>query len=369
MGSVAMLIDWENLKATAAQYLGTPPDIVTLKKIARQYGSLTIARAYANWTDPSGWHTGDVERLSDQGIEPVFVWTRRGSKPEGETGDWTPYVKDMVDIRLACDGMELLAAHPEVCCYVLVSGDGALETLLAKLGGHGKRIVRIAVKQGLAVGMHVLGEERVLYDDWIRGFQVPTDKGPIREALASFVNAVSVLRTSELDSGLNAVKELMKRSDPTFDEEKLGIPTFRHLGYLAEARGMARIDARREPARAYLAEEELAADGAFLPTGEAWLQFVRAVDPRADYNLGGLQALLQDKDLGGMMAKDFVDLATRSDVLTRIYGRFVTRDQKTGQAVQIPATKLRLNSHHPRVQVALSGVLPKREKKPPARSA
>jgi uncharacterized LabA/DUF88 family protein len=369
MGTVAMLIDWENIKASAAQYLGTPPDIVTLKKIARQYGSLTIARAYANWTDPTGWHAGDVERLSEQGIEPVFVWTRREAKAGGEPGEWKLYVSDMVDLRLACDCMELLAAHSEVSCYVVVSGDGALETLLAKLSAHGKRVVRVSVKQGLAVGMHVLGEERVLYDDWIRGFQVPIDKGPIRDALASFVNAVSALRTRELDSGLNAVKELMKRSDPTFDEEKLGIPTFRHLGYLAEARGMARIDGRREPARAYLENEGIAADGAFLPAGETWLQFVRTVDPRAEYNLGGLQALFQDKDLGGMPPKDFVDLASRSDVLTKIYGRFVTRDQKTGQAVQIPATKWRLNAHHPRVQVALSGVLPKREKKGPARPA
>ncbi len=39
MNNVAMLIDWENIKASAINSLRTPPDIITLKKIARKYGS------------------------------------------------------------------------------------------------------------------------------------------------------------------------------------------------------------------------------------------------------------------------------------------------------------------------------------------
>jgi uncharacterized LabA/DUF88 family protein len=354
MGNVAMLIDWENIKACATQYLGTPPDIVTLKKIARRYGTLTIARAYAHWTDPSGWHAGDVERLSNQGVEPVFVWTRREGRNNVTENQATNYVSDMVDLRLACDCMELLAAHPEISCYVIVSGDGALETLLAKLSAHGKRIVRVATEKGLAVGTHVLGEERVLYDDWIKGFKLPAVDGSVQKALDCFVAAVRSLRMSSSDHGLQSVKDFMRREDPDFNEEKLGIPTFRHLAYLAEARDMARIDGRREPARAYLSDERLATDGTILPNGATWLQFIQAIDHGSEYIFSGLEAVFEKQQFAEGTAKGLIQLAQSSDVITKGVEHYVVRDKDTRQAKPIPAWKYRINPHHPRVQVALA---------------
>lgn len=354
MGNVAMLIDWENIKACATQFLGTPPDILTLKKIARRYGTLTIARAYAHWTDPSGWHAGDVERLSDQGVEPVFVWTRRVGRGSATENPATNYVSDMVDLRLACDCMELLAAHPEISCYVIVSGDGALETLLAKLSAHGKRIVRIATEKGLAVGTHVLGEERVLYDEWIKGFKLPANGGPVQKALDSFAAAVKSLRTNSSDHGLQSVKEVMRRESTDFDEEKLGIPTFRHLAYLAEARDLARIDGRREPAQAYLPDEKTAEDGAILPNGATWLQFIQAIDHASEYIPSGLEAIFEKQRFAEGTARELVQLAQNSDVITKVLEHYVARDRDTGLAKQMPAWKFRINPHHPRVQVALA---------------
>jgi uncharacterized LabA/DUF88 family protein len=354
VGNVAMLIDWENIKACATHYLKTSPDILTLKKIARRYGTLTIARAYAHWTDPSGWHTGDVERLSDQGVEPVFVWTRRESRNPGPEGQGPNYVSDMVDLRLACDCMELLAMHPEVCCYVVVSGDGALETLLAKLSAHGKRIVRVSVEKGLAVGTHVLGEERVLYDDWIKGLKMPVDAGPVQSALRTFAAAVSSLRASSADHGLQSVKEVMRRNESDFEEEKLGIPTFRHLAYLAEAKDLVRIDGRREPAQAYLPDEKLATDGTILPNGATWLQFIQTIEQGSEYIPSGLEALFETRAFADGTARDLIQLAHNSDVITKVLEHYVARDRETGQAKRMPTWKFRLNLHHPRVQVALA---------------
>jgi len=212
-----MLIDWENIKASCYESLQTPPDIITLKKIARQYGSLRIARAYANWTDQSGWHVGDVDRLTAQGIEPVFVGTRHWYS-RNEKGDL--YEKDLVDLRLACDGMELLASHPEISCFVVVSADGALSTLLAKLSAGGKRVVRVAVKNALGKGLPVLGEERVMYDDWIKGFRLPQNS-EVKDALARLTAAVQSITASSGDNGLHTIKELMRRDKSDFEEEKL----------------------------------------------------------------------------------------------------------------------------------------------------
>jgi uncharacterized LabA/DUF88 family protein len=350
MNNVAMLIDWENIKASAMDHLHTPPDIITLKKIARQYGSLRIARAYANWTDSSGWHAGDVERLSAQGIEPVFVATKHLSRGFGEQGNRCLYEKDMVDLRLACDGMELLSMHPEIGCYVVVSGDGALATVLAKLSARGKRVVRVSIENALTKGMNVLGEERVIYDDWVKGFRL-SDNADVTAAVARLAEAVKAIIAACADCRLNAVKDWMRRDEPDFDEENLGIPTFRHLAYLAESRGLVRIDATTEPAQAHLATD----DG--FPSGDTWRSFIGSLDASKEYNRAGLEASLENVDLGlaGASLKRLCALAVESDVVVSVPVWFVTRDRDSQQALSVPSQKYRLNSHHPRVQVVLAG--------------
>lgn len=350
MTNVAMLIDWENIKACSTNHLATPPDIVTLKKIARKYGTLTVARAYAHWTDPSGWHAGDVERLSDQGIDPVFVWTRKEQVNPGGQDNATNYVKDMVDIRLACDGMELLAAHPEIGCYVVVSGDGALETLLAKLSAHGKKVVRVATRHGLSSNTRVLNEERVIYDDWVQGLKF---SGAAKsEAIELFVQAVSELRKEGLPSDLKSTKDRILQQMPEFNEESYGISTFRHLAYLAEVQGMVRIDARKEPAEAYLADEPTASDGTCLPTGEQWTAFIQALDVSEVYIAQGMAAALANVSWDGGEPFDLAKLAVASNVMTQLSTRYVVKDRDSGAARPIYSGQFRLNPFHPRVQIA-----------------
>lgn len=355
MDNVALLIDWENLKASALEHLRTPPDIITLKKIARQYGSLRIARAYANWTDSSGWHTGDVERLTAQGIEPVFVATKH-FRNVAEHGTKDSYEKDMVDLRLACDGMELLSMHPEISCFVVVSGDGALATLLAKLSARGKRVIRVSVENALAKGMHVLGEERVIYDDWVKGFRLTRDS-EVTKAVGKLAEAVKAIVAAGGDNGLHAVKDWMRRDEPGFEEEKLGVPTFRHLAYLAESRGLIRIDACTEPARGFLPDQALSPTNGLLPSGETWRMFIRHLDASKEYNKGGLEASFDGVDLGlgGRPLKELVDVAIRSDLIVAVSEWFVTRDKDSQRPRSIPSMKYRLNSQHPRVQVVLAG--------------
>lgn len=346
--NVAILIDWENIKCSTIENLRTPPDILTLKKIARRFGSLRIGRAYANWTDPSGWHAGDVERFVNLGIEPVFVATRHFDH-DGKSS----YEKDLVDLRLACDGMELLASHPEIDCFVVVSGDGALETLLSKLGSAGKRIVRVAVRKSLSQGTRVLGEERVQYDDWIRGFRLGHGSD-VQQAVKKFVDAVRELTAERIPAGLDAVKIRIRGRNPEFEEEELGIPSFRHLAFLAEAHGELRINASREPAIASLEEDAAGGQRGQLPSGKAWADFLHALDPNTDYTKPGIQATIGDQTFdGGLEFEAVLNAAIKSDVIVRFSGQMVGKDQATEQAKVMWTNKFRVNIHHPRVQVVL----------------
>ncbi len=124
--NVALLIDWENIKFSTQEHLNSPPDIITLKKAARKYGKIAVARAYANWSDLV--HEGEMERLFLQDIESIFVQTRNILDTSGNTT-----VKGSVDIRIACDCMELLFKNPEIATFVLVSGDGGFSHVISKL--------------------------------------------------------------------------------------------------------------------------------------------------------------------------------------------------------------------------------------------
>ncbi|MCA9081557.1 MAG: hypothetical protein KDA58_13420, partial [Planctomycetaceae bacterium] len=219
----------------------------------------------------------------------------------------------------------------------------------------GKRVVRVAVEASVSKGTRVLGEERVIYDDWIKGFSgVAGTKAD--EAIAKLVAVVEDLSASGAETGLNAVKDRMKRNDPTFEEEDLGIPTFRHLAYLAEARGLIRIDATTEPALAYGAEVEKTANGTPLLPGAAWTEFISKLDPAIDYNRSGLEATFESSTLAPNTGelKKIVTLALKSDVLVGVSGRYMTRDNASQRPAVVPNMKYRLNSHHPRVQVALA---------------
>jgi len=220
-GHIALLIDWENFKGATTDHLGSPPDIITLKKIARQYGSLSVARAYANWADV--WHEGDMERLAQQGVEPIFTLTRPRLTDQAE--------RNSADVRLACDGMELLASFPGLTCFVIVSGDGSLAHLVRHLQAHAKGTVRIAIWKALTKLHYVPGEQQVLYEEWVEGLKHARNTKAINESVEILVNAVDAVRREGGQQNLKAIKERIRLDHSTFEEETLGIPSFRHLAY------------------------------------------------------------------------------------------------------------------------------------------
>lgn len=337
--NVALLIDWENIKASSTELLHSPPDIVTLKKIARRYGTLMFGRAYANWDE--GWHTGDSSRLARQGIEPVFAPTRmlRGAP-----------VKDLSDFYLACDAVELVFTHPEIKCFVVVSGDGALDVAISKLCAHGKGTVRVAVRGSMSKFQVSLSTERIFYDDWVQWMKPSGSK--IGGALAAFRLAVRELERPDSAPTLPAVKARMQERDPKFEEENLGIGTFRHLAYLAEAKGFVSVDATHgEPASVRTVLKEGLADLRY-PDKSKWTALINAVEEGAEYNDEGLTELLVKKQIvpNTAAARSLIDTARHSDVLWQKPAKFF----EAGGPGVVKKMQYVLNTHHPRVQVARS---------------
>lgn len=351
-GSVALLIDWENMKGTA-EAIGGPPDIITIKKIARRYGTLDVARAYANWADP--WHEGDMERLAQQGIEPVFALTRARTEEQA--------IRNSADVQLACDGMELLASCVELSCFVIASGDGSLAHLVRHLRSHGKRVVRLAGKKSVTKLMYVPGEEQVIYDEWVEGLKSARSAPRIVTALDKLVQAVAVLDGAGGPRNLKAVKDEMRCQDAAFEEETLGLPSFRHLAYLAEDKGMIAIDAdRKEPADAYPLNK--LSEKTWLYPGAVWSRFIRAVrqielkeaqwksakGERTGSSKRALCDVIKGQKDPPRHAEEFFDCAVRSQIL---WHRSSTQYYSPAEEMAKKGLIYLLNLHHPRVQVAL----------------
>lgn len=343
---VALLIDWENIKWATTEALDAPPDIITLKKIARRVGTIGVARAYANWADP--YHEGDMERLAQQGIEPVYVLTRLYQRTEAEPPD-----KNSADLKLACDAMELLARNPELSAYVIVSGDGGYVHLVNRLRSHGRQVAMIGVEGTVSAMLRTVCDNVVFYDQWVTGLRISGNNSKIKETITEFQRAVEDVRQRKGDHSLAAIKAQMQRRKPEFEEEDLGIASFRHLAYLAESLGLVRIDATVEPARAYLDTDTIADSGVPLHGGQKWLQFVQCVEPGTMYTRMALVDLIkarriyvEDRD-----AQALADNACDAGILWKTSTRFF--DPKTQEAQG--GWRYLLNPHHPRVQVYLSG--------------
>jgi hypothetical protein len=95
---VALFIDWDNLAiSTAADHAGATVDLRRIVQVAQSYGTLTIARAYAEWgvtSDRLAVYRAGVMASSRSTPRPSASRpTSRVSRPEARawlTHAWSP---------------------------------------------------------------------------------------------------------------------------------------------------------------------------------------------------------------------------------------------------------------------------------------
>jgi uncharacterized LabA/DUF88 family protein len=96
-------------------------------------GKIAIQRAYANWGD-SRLGTLKTEML-ELGIDPIHIFGVSGQN------------KNIADIQLAIDAIDILHTKPFIQVFVIVSGDGGFASLVKKLHEYGKIVVGCAYKK------------------------------------------------------------------------------------------------------------------------------------------------------------------------------------------------------------------------------
>ena len=226
-----------DLKLAAAQI-----DIGAIIDYAASFGSVSLSRAYADWSVPA--NAAYRNELMERALHLVQLFTASG-------------VKNGADIRLAVDAVEDLMRHPEISHVVLVAGDSdyvPLAQSCKQLGRVRRRHRRGRVDEpgaGFACTdfidyadlpgvtpppAHASGRRRRR-----RPRRRPAKKlrqrRLCRPPAASADDAATDLLVRAIRVGLQksdddwvyaaGVKSQMQRMDPAFKEKSLGFTTFR----------------------------------------------------------------------------------------------------------------------------------------------
>lgn len=216
-------------------------DIGAIIDYAASFGSVSLSRAYADWSTPA--NAAYKDELMARALHLVQLFTASG-------------VKNGADIRLAVDAVEDLMRHPEISHVVLVAGDSDFVPLAQSCKQLGRYVVGIGVAGSTSRALVSACNEFVDYAHLpgvtprsaikrvatktpanktaAKKSPSKTDRSPVPAADAAtdlLVRAIRVgLQKSDEDWVYAAgVKSQMQRMDPAFKEKSLGFSTFREF--------------------------------------------------------------------------------------------------------------------------------------------
>ena len=240
-GRSANSTDPIDVKLAAAQV-----DIGAIIDYAASFGSVSLSRAYADWSVPA--NAAYKDELMERALRLVQLFTASG-------------VKNGADIRLAVDAVEDLMRHPEISHVVLVAGDSDYVPLAQSCKQLGRYVVGIGVAGSTSRALVSACNEFIDYAH-LPGVTPPpagkrvVTKAPAKKAVTNkavtkkaaaktsvtavpAAEAATHLLVREIRVGLQksdddwvyaaGVKSQMQRMDPAFKEKSLGFTTFREF--------------------------------------------------------------------------------------------------------------------------------------------
>ena len=217
-------------------------DIGAIIDYAASFGSVSLSRAYADWSVPA--KAAYKDELMERALHLVQLFTASG-------------VKNGADIRLAVDAVEDLMRHPEISHVVLVAGDSDYVPLAQSCKQLGRYVVGIGVAGSTSRALVSACNEFIDYAH-LPGVTPPgkrvVTKAPAKKAVtkkavtkkAAATTSVTAVPAAEAATDLlvrairvglqksdddwvyaAGVKSQMQRMDPAFKEKSLGFTTFR----------------------------------------------------------------------------------------------------------------------------------------------
>jgi uncharacterized LabA/DUF88 family protein len=201
-------------------------DVGAIIDYAASFGTLVLTRAYADWSSPV--NAEYRSQLVARAVDLVQLFPAAA------------YAKNGADIRLAVDTVEDMFRLPDLTHVVIVAGDSDYVPLAQRCKRLGRVVVGVGVAGSTAKSLAAACDQFDAYDS-LPGVRAPEPAAKKTEAPVSRRKRASSDPTADLlaralrleqersDDGwvhLSAVKNLMKRMDPSFSEKGLGHRSF-----------------------------------------------------------------------------------------------------------------------------------------------
>jgi hypothetical protein len=197
-------------------------DLKPVVDFAATLGVTTINRAYGDWSAPHlRRYAPDLLRHA---VDLVQLFPVAGSK-------------NGADIRLAIDVVEDLQSHAHVTDVLLVTGDSDFVSLVQRCRRHGRRVTGVGVRRSTAAALSHAFDLFRFYDSLAaksapaKARATTVQRKPVQvdeQTRAVVVTALTQLAGSSADGWVPrvAVKPVVLRLDPTFDEAEHQARTF-----------------------------------------------------------------------------------------------------------------------------------------------
>lgn len=203
-------------------------DVGAIIDYAASFGTLVLTRAYADWSSPV--NAEYRSQLVARAVDLVQLFPAAA------------YAKNGADIRLAVDTVEDMFRLPDLTHVVIVAGDSDYVPLAQRCKRLGRFVVGVGVAGSTAKSLAAACDQFDAYDT-LPGVQAPTTEkqkkvdataSPTRRRTKADPTAELLRRALRLEQErtdeewlhLSAVKNLLRRMDPSFSEKALGHRSF-----------------------------------------------------------------------------------------------------------------------------------------------
>ena len=251
---VAVYMDYENLYVSLKSTVKMEPDFDVIMEKCREFGRVTTARAYADWSEFSRVLTS---QMFANGFEPVYVPTRKfyDAKTRGEAR------KNSVDIHITIDIIKSLFLHENIDVVIIISGDRDYVPLINQIRQAGKKVYALGVAGCTSSELSVAVDEMFFYHQLLESGveEAPPPEGDIYEQL---VGAVRTARRRGYPTTLGILKPIMREQVEGFNERNYKNPhgqafqKFKDLVLEGQRRRLVRLVTVGSANEVYLYAEE-----------------------------------------------------------------------------------------------------------------
>jgi hypothetical protein len=220
-------------------------DIGAILEYAASFGTVTVSRAYADWSVPA--NASYRVQLVDRSIDLTQLFNASGTK-------------NGADIRLAVDVVDDLFRLESITDVIIVAGDSDYIPMVQRCKRMGRRVIGVGIVGSTAKSLVNACDVFTYYDD-IPGLapRKKAEAAPAKEpakskakqpddASALLVRALELLEKNGEDWQTNGeVKNVMVRLNSSFNEKALGFSTFSKFLQSRADQGVIEINPEAEP--------------------------------------------------------------------------------------------------------------------------